>query len=285
MSNEYAEIGEIKFSPYNVSVPNLGVCNIYVQAEVYTVPHFHLTSTDGKTDITICLLEAKYFEHGGFNKKILSEEQLSMLMAKLINKNPGDLSLWESMLYAWNKVNTSRIPVKLIRGLVKNNMIPNYLEMDSFIYETPEGHIDSLKVNKGTIDFSKIENRSYDLEIKEIGRCRISVSSDEYTDVPHFDIVSDNSSQKTERIVCSVCIYSADYYYKNNYPNRYGKLSSKQKAELNSWLASKSDYLLGDITNWQNIVNVWESLNRNVSSFDQSLKTKIQPDYTKLEEL
>ena len=80
-----------------------------------------------------------------------------------------------------------------------------------------------------------------------------------------------------KKINTSICIYTNQYF---DAPSFKGdRLTDDQKNMLDEWLKSKNPKLLGNLTNWEHIANMWESLNPE-STYPQEKKVKTQPDYT-----
>lgn len=102
----------------------------------------------------------------------------------------------------------------------------------------------------------------------EVGECRICVYSNEGT-IPHFHIIDKNNFE------CCICIYEAKYF---NHGNKQGKLNSKQRKLLNTWMSQPSS-VDKSVTNWQVINIAWR-----IGNDDKYVpKNPKQPNYTDME--
>lgn len=99
---------------------------------------------------------------------------------------------------------------------------------------------------------------------KKIKECKVEVYNGE-GQIPHMHVYSTNGNFST-----CVCIYSPHYF---SHGGKYtGKFNSSQCKQFNDWIQD----------HWKNIVRIWEDSNPNCK-FPESRKTKIQPNYTYME--
>ena len=129
----------------------------------------------------------------------------------------------------------------------------------------------------GIINFGDFDIRENTIDIvhfgKGLGDCKIQVYSNEDI-IPHFHIISKNN-----KFECCVCIFEPLYF---NHGSKVEKLDSNQRKTLNKWLSDPSDVIVGNLTNWENIVLSWQNLGNSMKAVPKIIK---QPDYTTMENM
>lgn len=143
----------------------------------------------------------------------------------------------------------------------------------------PEGHIDPDVLTLGTIIFTDIVNEKEIRGIngrynpKSIGECKIEVYDGE-GDIPHFHLSNNDKSFES-----CICIYSANYF---SHGGKYtDKLNSKQCKELDKWLKESAKVSIGNLTNWQTIIVLWDTMNPDCK-FPSYRKVATQPNYNNM---
>ena len=129
----------------------------------------------------------------------------------------------------------------------------------------------------GTINLGEFDIRENTLDTvhfgKGLGDCKIQVFNNEGI-IPHFHITS-----KGENFECCVCIFEPLYF---NHGRKNGKLDANQRKQLNKWLCSPSNAVVGNLTNWENIVLSWQNLGNSMKCIPKVIK---QPDYINMENM
>ena len=129
----------------------------------------------------------------------------------------------------------------------------------------------------GSVDFGNFDIRENTIDTihfgKGLGDCKIQVFNNEGL-IPHFHITS-----KSENFECCVCIFEPLYF---NHGSKNRKLDTTQRKQLNKWLSSLSNVVVGNLTNWENIVLSWQNLGNNMKCVPKLIK---QPDYTSMENM
>ena len=73
-----------------------------------------------------------------------------------------------------------------------------------------------------------------------------------------------------------ICLYSNHYFA---HGGKYSdKFTSKQSREFNEWMSKKNTKFIGDITNWQVAVGLWEVANPDCK-YPRNRKVNTQPHY------
>lgn len=287
-SKGYATIGKIDFPPIiEQNTYQLGECILKVYDYDYDVPHFHIESVDGKFNIAVSLLEGKYYSHNGRYITKLTGAQCHQLYSYL-NTKYGKCTVWEKLVTFWNNLNPDHeIPYEELMNFKDEDdpdyiSIPAYDCMNQFIDTYISNHYDEPYIKCGIIDFSdhSIKEHCLSFNIRDVGECTISVMSDYGHSVPYFYLNTNNVDLDMKKVNTSICIYSNEYLQAPSYGADH--LTDIQKEILDTWLRSKNDKLLGNITNWEHIVNMWESLNPDCT-YPEEKKVKTQPDYKRME--
>lgn len=283
MTNFFSKIGEVNFAPeIEAPIIDLGECIITVNSELYglnEVPHFHLKSVDGSYEFVICILEPKYFSHGGSYRLKLTESQKSTLTDCLQQPDEDFETIWMKLVMLWNILNPEyKITNKMIKKYTIPPNIPNYEMLETFFDYSMKGHGDSYSFQVSTVNFSNFERKEKCLTftIRDVGPCEVYVYADEITTVPHFHLISLDPDIEAKRVNCSIEIYNCKYF---DHMMSNDRLTEDQINALNNWLSKKNPKFLGNVTNWEHIANMWESLNETP---DNVTRCKTQPDYTKL---
>ena len=287
-SSGSANIGEIYFPPAINSDPvDLGECVIRIYDYDYDVPHFHLESVDGKYNFSICLETNKYYSHDGRYLDKLTGSQCRHLHDYLMSDTGLEISkitVWENLIIHWDMLNPDHeIKTDTVTDEEGNYKMPNYSTMEDVADTFIKNHSDEPFMQLGILDFSKKEFDDHVLSftINDIGKCTVSVISDYFHSVPYFFMNTDNIDEDMKKINTSICIYTNQYF---DAPSFKGdRLTDDQKNILDEWLRSKNPKLLGNLTNWEHIANMWESLNPE-STYPEEKKVKIQPDYKNMKE-
>ena len=134
-------------------------------------------------------------------------------------------------------------------------------------------------VNLGYVDFNLLSDE-FLLEVSPgkidnsiIGKCKIEVYGGEGP-IPHFHIIG-----LTKKFECCPCIFQPLYF---NHGTKTDTLTKNQLKILDSWLREPCTKFGGVLTNWEVIVQLWESCGNPLKNFKLE---STQPDYTKMKNM
>lgn len=134
-------------------------------------------------------------------------------------------------------------------------------------------------VNLGYVDFNLLSDE-FLLEVSPgkidnniIGKCKIEVYGGEGP-IPHFHIIG-----LTKKFECCPCIFQPLYF---NHGTKTDKLIKNQLKILDLWLREPCTKFGGVLTNWEVIVQLWESCGNPLKNFKLD---STQPDYTKMKNM
>ncbi len=139
------EIGTIDFiemiSEQNITNPKFfpvfknsfkGKCTIEVYSrEGNSIPHFHITSTDGLFSCCICLFDNRFFNHGK-HRDILAKKDWKILddWMRKPNEKDNTKSNWEYAKYLW--IQQNGYDYKLNKESIDDTSQPDYTEIKPY---------------------------------------------------------------------------------------------------------------------------------------------------------
>lgn len=118
-------------------------------------------------------------------------------------------------------------------------------------------------------DGSYNENNTGELNIPNIGKCKLCIMPNEGDNIPHFHIVVDNVA------ITYICLNSIQYF---DHGTSFKVLNSRQRKALNAFLNEPYNSNIYNYTRWEFMCYTWNNTkNNNNYNF-----RKDQPDYTRL---